>query len=254
MFFRFKHIWITVLLAGLLSGAGAWSYLRTAGKQVLESAKKHVPIEFEIARARDMVQDLVPAIRSHLEVIATEEAELQQLAQRTANEQRSLNVAKQGILERQRDLQQPRDQFVFAGRNFSRDQVARDLTTRFERFKSAEARLKSLADLQEARENTIRAARNKLDSMVAAKRQLEVELEQLQAQLHTQQARQMDGKLVIDDSKIGDVQKLIRSLRVRMDVADRVFNQEQSHLGEIPLDTPPCRDIGREVADYFATE
>ena len=58
-----------------------------------------------------------------------------------------------------------------------------DLANRFDRFKTSDATLASLREIQTARQKSLDAARQKLDGMLAAKRQLEVDVENLEARL-----------------------------------------------------------------------
>src|SRR5687767_7939143 len=67
------------LLAGMLFGRDAVSYVTTSAGWIQDSIKDSVPLEFEIERARNMVQDLVPEIEKNLTVIAKEEVEIERV-------------------------------------------------------------------------------------------------------------------------------------------------------------------------------
>jgi len=59
----------TALLGTLVFGHDALSYVKTIGHTARQAIKSEVPIEFEIKRARDMVENLVPDIRNCMHVI-----------------------------------------------------------------------------------------------------------------------------------------------------------------------------------------
>ena len=70
------------LLATLLFGRDAFSYLSTSVGWVKGSVKNSVPIEFEIERARNMIQELGPDIRNNMHAIAEEEVQVERLRER----------------------------------------------------------------------------------------------------------------------------------------------------------------------------
>ncbi len=74
----------TILAAGLLFGRNAVSYIRTSAGYVTDAVREAVPIEFQIERARGMIQDLVPEVRKNMHVIAKEEVEVQRLDEQIA--------------------------------------------------------------------------------------------------------------------------------------------------------------------------
>ena len=47
-----------------------------------------VPVDFEIDRARKMIQDLAPEVRKNMHVIAKEEVEVQRLEEQIADSER----------------------------------------------------------------------------------------------------------------------------------------------------------------------
>ena len=52
------------------------SYIRTSAGYVTDAVQDAVPIEFQVDRARGMIQDLVPEVRKNMHVIAKEEVEV----------------------------------------------------------------------------------------------------------------------------------------------------------------------------------
>ena len=88
-----------LLIAGLvLFGTGAFSYVRTSAGLVKESVHNSVPIEFQIQRARDMIDDLVPEIRKNMHVIAKEEVEVTHLEQQIADA--TVSAPRDGVITR----------------------------------------------------------------------------------------------------------------------------------------------------------
>ena len=240
------------LLGSALAGGGMWSYFKTAVNVVRGGIEENIPLEFQIARARDMVDDLVPEIRKNLEIIATEEVEIEQLAEKAAADKRKLADAKADILRMQSDLKEDKECYVYSGKEFTCDQVKHDLATKFERFKTSEARYDGSCQIRDVREQSLDAARQKLESIVDMKRQLEVDVEQLEASRRTQEIAAVSDKVNFDESKVGLAKKAIHDIQKRLEVADRVLNSETAYFGEIEIDDRQTDHIVDDVAAYFS--
>jgi chromosome segregation ATPase len=240
------------LVAGtLIFGRDLVSYVRTSSGYVKSAVTDNVPMEFQIQRAKGMIDDLVPEIRKNMHIIAKEEVEVEQLTKQIADSETRLGKEKDGLLRLNADVSTGKGVFQYAGRTYSEKQVKADLACRFERYKTGEATLASLKDIQQARQKGLEAARQKLEGMLAAKRQLYVQVENLEARLKMIEAAQTTSEYSFDESKLGRVKELIGDLRSRLDVAERMVNTEGSLHDEIPLDEPTPSDISNQVTDYF---
>lgn len=242
---------VAVLLAGLFFGHDALSYVRTSVGWVKDSVKDNVPVEFEIDRARKMVKDLVPDIRKNMHLIAREEVELERLGKQVVELEARLVKDKAGILQLKTDLEGAQDSFQYASHRYTRDEVKTDLGRRFERFKTNEATLASLREISTARTRSLEGARQKLENMLAQKRQLEVEVENVEARLKMVQAAQVGNDYHFDDTRLGRVKELLNELRTKIEVDERLVGSE-SEFGEIHLDVQVSDNIVEQVTDYFA--
>ena len=71
-----------------LVGRDAFSYVRTAPGYATDAVQEAVPVEFQVDRARRMVEDLVPEVRKNMHVIAKEEIEVERLDEQIADAHR----------------------------------------------------------------------------------------------------------------------------------------------------------------------
>ncbi|NLF09714.1 MAG: hypothetical protein GX594_17295 [Pirellulaceae bacterium] len=241
-----------VLLSVLLFGRDAYSYLRTSLGYVTGAAAEAVPIEFEIDRARGMVEDLVPEVRKNMHIIAKEEVEVARLEEQIAQWKARLEKEKEQIMRLNADLSTGRNVFTYASRNYTADDVRTDLAGRFERYKTGEATMASLEEMRNARDKSLTAARRKLEGMLASKRQLQVEVENLEARLQMIAAAESTSEFQFDDSRLGRVKELVVKLRSRLDVAEKMVQAEVNFHDEIPLDQAAPADIVDQVTEYFA--
>jgi hypothetical protein len=243
---------LALLVGFLFFGKSLVSYWHTARAQIHNTVQDNVPLEFQIERARGMVKDLVPEVRKNMLVIAKEEVEVKQLDEQIAQTESRLAKEKEQLLKLKNDLAGGKTTFTYAGRTYTTDQVKADMANRFDRYKTSEATLASLQQMKTARQHSLEAAQQKLEGMLAAKRQLAVEVENLEARLHIVSAAQTTSNYQFDDSQLGQAKELVSDLRTRLEVAERMVNAEKQFQGEIQLEAITPENIVDEVAEYFA--
>jgi chromosome segregation ATPase len=240
------------LLGLVFVGRDAMSYLRTSAGYVSDAVKETVPIEFQVDRARGMIQDLVPEVKKNMHVIAKEEVEVQRLDEQIADTRTRLAKEKEQLLRLKTDLASGKHEFNYAGRIYTASEVKTDLASRFDRYKTGEATLASLVEIRGARQKSLAAARQKLEGMLASKRQLQVEVENLEARLQMIAAAKSTSNYQFDDSRLGHVKELVSNLRNRLEVTEKLVNAEVYYHDEIPLDKTVPENIVEEVSKHFA--
>ena len=98
---------------------------------------------------------------------------------------------------------------------------------------------------------SLAAARQKLEGMLAQKRQLQVEVENLEARNQMVAAAQTTSNYQFDDSQLGRAKELVQNLKTRLEVSEKLVNAESEFQGEIPLDKATPQNIVDQVGDYF---
>lgn len=242
---------IGALGATALFGTGAWSYVKTGVQTASSTVRDSVPLEWEIKRARQMIEDLKPEITKNLQIVAREEVGVERLAEEIDKKEVQLTKSRTDIMRLKDDLQSGSVRFVYAGRTYSDDQVKEDLANRFKQFQTHEQTTDKLSQVLAARQKNLNAARQKLDEMLSAKRELEVEIENLQARMTMVQVAQTSNPVSIDDSHLSDTRQLLDSIRSRIDVSERLVASEGALEGNILLDDPTSPDLLDEIASYF---
>jgi len=240
-------------LASFVFGRDVWSYARTWGNSVRQTVKKEVPVEFEVTRARELVENIVPDIRNVMHVIAEQEVDVEQFTADLARKRTELASQKDAIHARTADLKSGQASFVYASQTYSSEQVRNDLAKRFDRFKMAEETLKREQQVLEARQKALTANRDKLDNLLAAKTDLELQLEQLEARLKAVQAAETASTVSIDDSELTRAKKLIRELNKQIDVREKVMASDGKLTDLIPVETKLTapKDLESQIEAYF---
>ena len=240
-----------VAAVGLLS-TGAMSYVRTGYNTASAAVKESVPIDWEIKRARDMIKSLKPEIDKSRALVAREEVKVARLAKEVQAKEEMLVQSQKDILRLKGDLEGTTSTlFVYAGRTYTAQQVRDDLESRFDQFKVAEETTHKLAQVLLAREKNLDAARRKLDGMQAAKRQLEVEIENLQARLTMVEVAQTNNPVDLDDSHLSQTRDLLDQLAIRIEMQETMHSTEGGLVGNIQLDDPKSPELLNEIANYF---
>jgi len=102
-----------------------------------------------------------------------------------------------------------------------------------------------------AREASLAAASERMDAMLDAKRQLEVEVENLQARLGALRVAQTSTQLHLDDSALSDTRRLLDDIATRIDVEEETMKVDVEYFGEINLDEPSDENLLDDVTAYM---
>lgn len=252
---KFVVVGVVAAVAAVVVSSGAWSYIRTGVKTAHQSVKDSVPIEWEISRARQMIADLEPEIKKNLEIVTKEEIGVERLAEEIQEKETVLAQSRDTILRLKTDLESGSVRFVYAGRNYSQDQVKEDLAGKFEQFKVYEQSTQKLNQVLLAREKNLEAARLKLEEMLSARRSLEVEIENLQARLTMVELAQTSSPVALDDSTLSETRKLLDEIETRIDVQERLSTEQGMLQGGIQIEeTTTSPDLLTEISTHFGEE
>lgn len=244
---------VAVLLLGLFFGRDAASYVSTAFGKARRHVRESVPVGFDIERARKLITSLDGDIEQNMTLIAREEVEVAKLTREVDTQKEQLARGKEQILRLNGDLQSGTASFVYAGRSYSAEEVKSDLSHRFARFRTMEQTASKLEQILHARERGLDAARQKLEAMLASKRQLEVDIADLEARQKLVEVHKATSDFNFDDSRLSRTKELIEEISTRIEVAERLVNSQGDYHAEIPLDeeSTGAADISDQITDYF---
>jgi hypothetical protein len=241
------------LVGGLLFGKDVVSYVRSSAKSVQTVVKDSVPIEFELRRASDLLDEIIPEMHANIRQIAQEEVEVAALKVDISKSEESMKQEEQRIAKLRDALAESRAQYCFAGKEYPRSYVKEDLANRFERFKESELVLAGKKKLLLSRENSLHAAMQVLEQTRGRKRMLANKIESLSSQYRLIKATSVGSNIQVDNSKLAQTEKLIAQIKKRLDVAERVLAHESQFVQAIPVDAVPEEDLLTQVDDYFKT-
>lgn len=244
---------IGLLAVGLMFGKEAVNYAKTGAGCIRTSIDEAVPVEFKIEQAREMITEMEPEIRRNRHLIAREEVALENLEEQVNKlEQKQLNE-KTNLLRMQAAVDRGEASIVFAGIEYTSDQVKRDMGNRFERYKTNDETLFNLRRALTARQKAFAAARLEMEEMLAARGQLVAEVEKLEARQKMVSVAQTSSEFDLDSSTLARAKNLIQEVENRLDVTERMLDVDLQYAEEIQLDGPTQDDISAQVADYFGS-
>jgi chromosome segregation ATPase len=227
------------------------SYARCATTWLTQSANDAVPLEWEIKRARQMIGDLQPEIANNAKQIAREKIELARLQRQAKECGEALDKTQSDIERLSSDLKSGDAKYSYAGQTYTSAQVRDDLANRFSRFKTRRQTYEKLQQMVAAREASLHSAGQRMDTMLAAKSQLEVEIENLQARVGSLRLAQTASPLNLDDSHLSNTRELLDDIAARIDVEEEVATANTYRAGEINLDEPDSEDLLDAISAYL---
>lgn len=239
------------VLSGLSLLTPLGSYARTATTWLSQSASDAVPLEWEIKRARQMIGDLQPEIANNAKQIAREKIELARLQRQAKECGEQLAKTQNDIQRLSSDLKSGDAKYTYASKTYTSSQVRGDLANRFDRFKTRRETHEKLQQMVAAREASLYAAGQRMDTMLAAKGQLEVEIENLQARVGSLRLAQTASPLNLDDSHLSRTRELLDDIATRIDVEEEVATANTYQAGEINLDEPSSEDLLDAISTYL---
>jgi hypothetical protein len=217
---------------------------------IKQAVKDSVPIEFEIKRARDMLDELIPEMHGNLKIVAQEEVEVASL-------ERELDLERKAVADERGRIQTLRDGLnggaatcTFATRTYTRAQVIDELSRRFEHFRTAEQVVAGKEKLLESRHAALDAAVRKLDKTRLARIDLAAQIESLEAQFRLVQATSAGKGFQLEETKLGQTERLLGELRKRLEVAQRVLARESKFVETIPVEEPVNAEALIEKIDH----
>lgn len=199
-----------------------------------------------------MIDRLTPDIKRNMVVIAQEEIGIESLRKEVTAADQALSAQQKQLLELRKQADAGASNIRIGSRTASAADVDRELERRFTRCKLLEATVAAKQDLLATREDSLSSARAKLEAMLNAKRDLEIQVEDLETRLRTVETQSVVRQVNFDDSDIGQCQTLVNDLRARLSTAERIIVTE-GHYDELSdIASVSGGTIREEIDNYFS--
>ncbi len=233
------------------------SLMRVKWNEAAAWCNKQIPVETEIARLRDEISRLGNDTKGHCQVIAEEMVAVDNLKREIGEAEAKLEKQKKKVTAMRDALADGGTQKVLLGEEtFPRVRVEKQLARDFDLYKTCEAQLAAKKKLLESRQECLAKAREQLAAMQDARRDLEVQVSQLEAEYNTLKVTQTKSKFALDDSALSKVKEGVQALRNRIDAA-RHEAALQGEFGEGAItvgDTVKTKDLLKEIDQHFGKD
>lgn len=227
-----------VLVGLVVFGTDVFSYARASLSQLQSSAKDAVPLELELARSRDLLAEIMPELQANIRLIAKEEVEMAELKADIARSFDSLEDEQTRIGRIRQHLDTRKVAFVIGGRQFDRQEMTAELSRAFDRFQEAEMVVRGKQRLLNARHAALEKASAALERARSRKLKLEDDVAGLESKHRLVVAATQTSQLSISDSALARSERLIRDIRKRLDVAERVLARNAEFAEQITFEEP----------------
>lgn len=245
---------VALTAGSLLFGGELMSYAKTSLHTVQREAREAVPLAFELQRARDLLDEVLPELHANIRQIAREEVELESLARSIAQSEQRVAAEESALAQLRDTLVNPADEGAthqvvhrVNGRGFTRGEVTGELSRRVTRLKEAKLVLEGKRRVETDRRATLSAATASLEGAQARQAQLEDRIEGLAAQFRLVQATEATSGLAVDSSKLAQTEALLSDLHERLDVAQRTLAHEARFTARVPLAAPSEAEVLAQV-------
>lgn len=240
------------IVGGVVFGRDLCSYVSSSARSVRTAVKHTVPVEFELRRARDLVDDIVPEMQANVRLIAQQEVEIDSLRRDIDASRNAIDAERAKVVKLREALATSQTTFAFGRFNWTRDEVKQDLARRFDGLKEAEVILSGKERLLSNREKSLQAAIQTLERTRQQKVLLESQIAALDGQNQLIKAASVGSKFEIDNSKLAQTERLISDIRKQLDVAERVLAHEARFVEPIQVDSMSEKDLLTQIDEHLS--
>jgi len=197
-----------------------WSYLKTGHFLIGKTIQEHVPIEFEIARLEQMIQEANQALRQDEQAMAMMEVQCEQLEEEIDRLRKELQQSESDMRRLREALNTSDRQIVIGEKTYSRQEVEGELERRLDEF-----RTQSMSDKEKAlleRRAYLDAGRKQLEANHRTVQQLALQVQYLHDQKRLLDSQPASGSPAFNKSKVGEANQLASELMAKLKAEQKV--------------------------------
>jgi len=237
----------------LVFGTSAPSYVRTALHKVRDNVKGNVPVQFDIDRARDEIQNLEPAIKEGIAQYVRAESEINDLTLEIAATKANLEKEKVAMQTLNDSLKT--GEYRLAGTvTYTADEVKGELGRRLDSYKLNTRVVESREQTLKARTKTLAALKDHLTQMAETKRTLMAKIEGIEARLKMIETTRESRDFNFDDSALARAKSTVAGLEKKLNELARQAELEGRYSDTgVPITVEPGRDVMKEADALLGT-
>ena len=253
----------TLLGGAALGGAGFLflgtdfpSYVGTFASSMRESVAGSIPVDIELKRAEGLIRQIDPQIDTCKRDLARAEVELEELQTSVVHLEKVVDGEERKLRTGAKLLSGDggAGQVQLASDLGSRRRVSVDLQRTKDSYVNNVAILKTKRTLIERQSRAVDAAKQRLLAVRTEREALEdqcraLKTQQMQVAALSAHSQRFD----LDSTALSQAKEVIATVKKRLDVAQRMLENDMVFQGEPDELTIETRDVVKEIHDLFAT-
>lgn len=191
---------------------------------------------------------------ANIRLIAQEEVEVAALKADIEESEKSLAEEEAKVTKLRKALDTQFATYKFGHQKYTRQDLTEDLTRRFERVTQADMVLEGKRRLLATRERSLQAAMQLLERTKSQRKLLAVKIEGLEGQYRLIQAAAAGSNVTVDSSKLAKTDELLRDIKKRLDVTERVLAHQSRFVEPLVFDDGPVvseTELLQQIDNYF---
>jgi len=234
-------------IGGMAFGTDLVSYVRSGCRSVSSSVKDNVPVEFQIRRVRDLIDDSVPEMQKNIRLMAEQEVDIESMKTDMVQCKKSLEEEKRRLQKLRDALATSQSSFTFGELTYTREQLTEELAQSFDSYKQAEAALQQKAQILDTRQKALAEETVAMERANTERAALQSQADELEGRYHLVQATASGTNLEIDSSKLTQAQQALTDLNRQLDISEKVLATEAKFTRPIQIDVVDEKELLSQV-------
>ena len=237
----------------LFLGTAFPSYLGTFAGSVRDSVVGQIPVEIELKRAEGLIRQIDPQIDTCKRDLARAEVELEELQHSVVRLEKTVDGEERKLKTGAQLLSGDGDSHVqLASDRGARRRVSADLERTKDSYVNNVAILKTKRTLIERQSRAVDAAKQRLIAVRTEREALEdqvrsLKTQQMQVAALSAQSQRFD----LDSTALSQAKEVIAAVRKRLDVAQRMLENDMVFQGDPIEVATEQRDVLKEIHELF---
>ena len=229
-----------VALVVLAKVTGAGSYATTLWAQAKSAVKEQVPTKFDIDRIRHEIASLDGDLDRMISPIAQHTVAVKRLQAEVAEKEKALAEQKEILLKATAKVKSGEKELCYGGQTFPVDLVKKRIAQDFKAYQRLERTLEARRTELAAKETTLKATQEQLQSFISKKKEFEVILAGLEAEHEVNQAAAIGSDIRIDDTRAAQIAKDLEELKTKIETQRTALEMRKGivDVSNIRLDQP----------------
>jgi chromosome segregation ATPase len=229
-----------VALAVVAKVSGVGSYATTLWQQAKTTLKDSVPTKFDIDRIRHEIASLDQDLDRMITPIAQHTVAVKRLQDEVSQVEKNLAEQKKVLLDATALVKSGKDPLCYGGKCYSNALVKQKIADDFKTYQNREKYLTARKSELTAKEATLRATQEQLQSFVSKKKEFEVILAQLEAEHEINLVAAIGTEIKIDDTRAAQIARDLDELKTKIEAQGLAMSMKRDvgALNGLRLDQP----------------